>query len=213
MTHRDPKAYFAALAVAIAASDTGANVTTDTDSPAYGDWRQTFLRSLDQLMDEASSMEFRALAKQARDSAVNGEPVSQFAESIGSKRGISGYAYHTVPCVLQVWFRFGDDFAHGLEEIIRAGGDTDTAGAIYGAIVGARAGKAAIPQAWLDGIIDWPRSVAWLERLGGALAQRTESDSSRAKPPAYFSPAIIPRNLVFLAIVLAHGFRRLLPPY
>lgn len=28
-----------------------------------------------------------------------------------------------------------------------------------------------------------------------------------------FWPAIPPRNLLFLAIALAHGFRRLLPPY
>ena len=28
-----------------------------------------------------------------------------------------------------------------------------------------------------------------------------------------FWPGLIPRNLFFLSVVLAHGFRRLLPPY
>jgi hypothetical protein len=28
-----------------------------------------------------------------------------------------------------------------------------------------------------------------------------------------FWPGLLPRNLLFLAAVLAHGFRRLLPPY
>ena len=32
-------------------------------------------------------------------------------------------------------------------------------------------------------------------------------------PVHYFWPALCLRNLVFLLAVLAHGFRRLLPPY
>jgi hypothetical protein len=29
----------------------------------------------------------------------------------------------------------------------------------------------------------------------------------------YFWPAVIPRNLILLLVVLLHGLRRLLPPY
>jgi len=32
-------------------------------------------------------------------------------------------------------------------------------------------------------------------------------------PVRYFWPGIAVRNLFFLAVVLAHGFRRLAPPY
>jgi ADP-ribosyl-[dinitrogen reductase] hydrolase len=205
ITHSDPKAYFAALAVAAAA--------IDRDSSTHRDWRAEYLRLLETLMNEPGASEFLELVTKAMRSAANGESVTQFAESIGSKNGISGYCYHTVPCVLQVWFQFADNFERGLVAIIRAGGDTDTAGAIFGAIVGARAGKAAIPKAWLSGIVDWPRSIDWFERLSIALAQRPVSDGSGVSAPAYFWPAVLPRNLVFLLIVLAHGFRRLLPPY
>jgi ADP-ribosylglycohydrolase len=179
----------------------------ETDS-SLEDWRSDYCRLLATLINAESANELLDLVTKALHSAESGESVARFADSIGSKKGISGYCYHTVPCVLQVWFRFGDDLERGLPEIIGAGGDTDTAAAILGGIVGARAGKEAIRTEWLDGILEWPRSVAWLERLGRSVADRSLSE-----PPTYFWPAVLPRNLVFLLIVLAHGFRRLLPPY
>lgn len=199
ITHRDPKAYYAALAVALAAHQ------------AAGDERPTaagFLASLGILLPDANAeaAEFHWLLKRAADSAVRAEPLAAFAESIGSSKGISGYGFHTVPCVLQQWFLDPDDFEGGLQAIIRAGGDTDTAGAIFGGIVGARVGREGIPSRWLGKIVEWPRSTKWIERLGEALAAGEPA-------PRYFVPAVPLRNLVFLAAVLAHGLRRLGPPY
>ena len=59
---------------------------------------------------------------------------------------------------------------------------------------------------WLAGIAEWPRSVGWIERLGLALA-------GHDRCPGYFVPGIALRNALFMLIVLAHGFRRLAPPY
>ena len=205
ITHRDPKAFYAALGVSIAAI----NVVCVDDEP----WQADYLRSLDLLMPEEQAREFRELAARALRSAEAGQSAAQFAASIGSTRGISGYCYHTVPVVLQTWFRHGDNLEQGLPEIIRAGGDTDTAGAIFAAIVGARAEKRGIPAAWLDGIVEWPRGIEWLERLGTAVATSLDADAPVVRSPGYFWPGILPRNLLFLCIVLLHGFRRLLPPY
>jgi ADP-ribosyl-[dinitrogen reductase] hydrolase len=118
---------------------------------------------------------------------------------------------HTVPCVIQTWLRHQDDFGSGVQEIILAGGDTDTTAAILGGIIGARVGKAGIPLPWLAGIIEWPRSVAWMEQLGAALARSLHGEAVRV--PSYPVAGIPLRNLVFLLIVLAHGLRRLGPPY
>lgn len=203
ITHSDPKACYAALAVAAASLDVAG---------LDDEWQEGLVSVFRRLMPEPDAEEFHELVEKARVSAENGESVAAFAESIGSKNGISGYSYHTVPCILQVLFRFGDDFENGLQEIIRAGGDTDTAGAIYGGIVGARAGKRVIPDTWLDNIVEWPRSVAWIERLGAALADSL--DEPAATPlPTLSIPGILLRNLFFLCIVLAHGLRRLAPPY
>jgi ADP-ribosylglycohydrolase len=208
ITHSDPKAYYAALAVAIAAGDGASDIARAGTS-----WPQDYLEKLKVFMPEDDAREFHELAKRAARSAVNDEPVAAFAEEIGSKNGISGYSYHTVPFVLQVWFRRGDVFEQGLQEIIRAGGDTDTAGAIFGGIVGAGVGKAGIPERWLSNILEWPRTIRWMERLGSATAEATGEQASNLPCPRYFVPGVLLRNLVFLVIVLAHGLRRLLPPY
>jgi ADP-ribosylglycohydrolase len=202
ITHSDPKAYYAAFAVALAAHQSTGVAMPSAD---------TFLAALKDLLPEDDAQELHDLLQRAATSAARDETVSEFANNIGSRKGISGYSYHTVPCVLQVWFGNATDFARGLQDIIRAGGDTDTAGAIYGGIVGARVGKDGIPQDWLDNIIEWPRSIGWMERLGSAVAEAELS--SDAKCPRYFIPGILVRNLFFLIVVLAHGFRRLAPPW
>lgn len=202
ITHSDPKAYFAALAVALAAWQSASN---DSPSP------ERYLATLKELLPEDDAQELHDRLRRAADSAADGEAVTEFAREMGSIKGISGYSYHTVPCVLQVWFGEPDDFAQGLQNIIKAGGDTDTAGAIFGGIVGAGVGKPGIPETWLSNIIEWPKSIDWTERLGSALA---ESEQSAAiKCPRYFVPGILFRNVIFLVIVLAHGFRRLAPPW
>ena len=47
---------------------------------------------------------------------------------------------------------------------------------------------------------------------GGARMAEWDSPC-RIRPPACFWPGILPRNLLFFLIVLAHGFRRIFPPY
>ena len=205
ITHTDPKAYYAALAVAIASR--GEECSDDSK------WQGDYLRSLKHFMAEAEAEEFLDLAQRAAASAAKGESVTVFAESIGSEKGITGYSYHTVPCVLQAWFRYGDNYEQGIQEIIRAGGDTDTTAAIFGGIVGARAGKQCIPEKLLDNIVDWPRTIGWIESLGRATGQALAKKLSNAYEPRYFWPGVLPRNFAFLLIVLAHGLRRLLPPY
>jgi ADP-ribosyl-[dinitrogen reductase] hydrolase len=120
--------------------------------------------------------------------------------------------YHTVPCVIQTWLRYQENFAGGLQEILCAGGDTDTSGAILGAILGARAGKDDIPEEWRTQIVEWPRTIIWMERLGYCLAASLNGDMS-TKCPGYFVPGVVLRNLIFLTVVLFHGLRRLAPPY
>lgn len=186
ITHSDPKAYCAAFAVALAAYQSAGEETPSAEK---------FLVTLRELLPEEDAQELHELLRCAVDSS----------------KGISGYSYHTVPCVLQVWFSNAEDFEQGLQDIIQAGGDTDTTGAIFGAIVGARVGKQGIPASWLGNIIEWPRSIGWIERLGEAVARSEQS--SAIQNPRYFVPGVLLRNVIFLLVVLAHGFRRLAPPW
>jgi ADP-ribosylglycohydrolase len=53
--------------------------------------------------------------------------------------------------------------------------------------------------------------------VGDALGLPNENLSRRRlrrwQTTRLFWPGVLPRNLLFLTIVLGHGFRRLLPPY
>ena len=133
-------------------------------------------------------------------------------DSLGLDRGVTGYTYHTVPVAIHAWLSNPKDFRKAVTSIIECGGDADTTAAIVGGIVGAGVGRDGIPNEWLDGIWEWPRSVAWMQRLGEALADSLDGDHS-VKSPTVNPIAVLLRNLLFLFLVLFHGFRRLAPPY
>jgi len=197
ITHTDPKAEFGALAIALAAW------TVRQPPPLNPDH---YLQQLQAWLPEDAS-ELIALLSQAIASVQAQQSTEAFADSLGLSNGVSGYVYHTVPVAIHAWLTHPQDFRSAVTSIIACGGDTDSTGAIVGGIVGTAVGRAGIPQEWLSGLLEWPRSVSWMERLS---AQFTANSPSPPHLPLY---AILPRNFFFLCIVLFHGFRRLLPPY
>jgi ADP-ribosyl-[dinitrogen reductase] hydrolase len=203
ITHTDPKAEWAALAVAVAAH------MSSCGEAAPDEFLAAFRDALGE--DAGPAAEFVDLLNRAAQSATRGESTQSFAESLGLQAGVSGYSYHTVPVALQTWLRQPTDFSAVLNAV-RCGGDTDTVAAIVGGIIGARVGKEGIPRQWLERMWEWPRSTAWIERLGQRLAQVCASGIPQ---PAVSVPiwALFLRSVGFTAIVLAHGVRRLFPPY
>lgn len=202
ITHTDPRAEYGALAIAWA---THVAHTTATDSDLATNfsegWRSLAAQGPHDLLDLIE----RAVTGATRETA-------EFAAELGLGRGITGFVNHTVPLVLQVWLRHPRDPRLALDAIIRCGGDTDTTAAILGGIVGARVGQAGLPDEWLHGLCDWPRSPAWIARLGTRL-EKTLAAGRPQPAERLFLPGLLARNLFFLAVVLVHGFRRLLPPY
>jgi poly(ADP-ribose) glycohydrolase ARH3 len=53
---------------------------------------------------------------------------------------------------------------------VRCGGDTDTLGAMSGAVAAARTGASAIPSHWLDALEEGPKGRSHVERLADRLA-------------------------------------------
>ena len=201
LTHTDAKAEQGAFAVALAAH-TAVRFGGTADPHAY-------LQSLAGALGEAGR-DFLDLVEAAVESAGAGETTEAFAASLGLEQGVGGYVFHTVPVALHAWLRHPDDYRAAVLAVIRCGGDTDTTAAIVGGIVGA--GGAGIPSEWLEGLREWPRSVAWMERLGRRLAGVVERGRPLSALPLPAVPLAL-RNLLFLIVVLLHGFRRLLPPF
>ncbi len=181
MTHTDPRALDGAVFVARVARQE-ANGRVDAGV-------------IEEIRDEV----FRGRVASAWSSEAD---LDGFRIEAGFERGVSGFIVHTLPAVVYC-IRKHDDARGAIEAAVRLGGDTDTTGAIVGAIVGARHGAAALPSAWIDGLSDWPLTVLQLRRLGQALADGTP-------PPAQRWLAAIPRNIAFTLLLFGHVGLRVL---
>ena len=201
LTHRGWQAEIAALAVAEAA----ALAVRSEGAPNQAEVL-SIMRGL------SPEREWRTRISEIEACLKAERPVSDFVGNLGLKGGVTGYSLHVVPVALYTWLRHPYDFRSALTSAIECGGDTDTVGAILGALCGATTGTKVIPAEWIQGIWEWPRSCRFIERLAERLAAQ-ENSSACLGPVRYFWPGLIPRNLLFLAVVLAHGFRRLAPPY
>ena len=202
ITHTDPRAEHGALAVALAAHLAAESQAVDP---------RAFLALLQERLGGEAG-ELLDLIARAVASAERQETTESFAASLGLEKGVSGYVLRTVPVTLHAWLTHPADLRGGILAVVRCGGDTDTTGAITGGILGAAVGRAGISQEWLDGLWEWPRTVAWMDRLGTQLAAVVQQDVPQ-RPPPLFVPGLFLRNLVFIGVVLSHGLRRLLPPY
>ncbi len=205
ITHRDPKAEHGALAVALAAQLAATSESGMVDP-------RTYLQRLQEVLHGEAADEFLALVQKVAESIERDATTMEFAASLGLAKGVSGYTFHTVPVALHAWLRNPRDYQKAVIEVIQCGGDTDTTAAIAGGIIGAGLGLQGIPEDWIDGLWEWPRTVEWMQELALRLAATAREGRRQSALPLSIA-GLFGRNLVFLAIVLGHGVRRLFPPY
>jgi ADP-ribosyl-[dinitrogen reductase] hydrolase len=160
----------------------------------------------------ADNAEWRAQVAALEVALRQNHSVEEFAARLGLEKGVTGYIFHTVPVAVYAWQRHFGDYRATLNAVLSCGGDTDTTGAIAGALAGASVGEKGIPVDWLQGVREWPRSLRVMRVLADRLAEAGETQMPRA-PVTYFWPGLMVRNALFLLVVLLHGFRRLAPPY
>lgn len=192
LTHTDPRAAAGAWAVARAAQ-----LLAGGAAPAGVAGR---------LARECPEPELRALLLRVAEGVRRGEDGTALAAALGLEAEVTGFVLHTVPVAVFL-ATTAPDFAAALEAAVRLGGDTDTVGAIVGALAGVRFGPDAIPGDWLDGLWDWPVDRARLEATAEALA------AGAPTPGLPFLPQLLRNLLVFTPVVLTHALRRLLPPW
>lgn len=212
ITHTDPRAETGALLIALAVRQAISTSGVINASEFLSRCRQ-----------ECNDDEWQQTISKVETALATGDSALEFAQTIGCEKGISGYIVHTVATVLFCWLRWPGEFHRPLEQIVKLGGDTDTTAAILGGLAGATCGVQAIPLEWTNRLIEWPYSVTWLQNaLGKSLNSRfVESDGSATLGTRVLAPLprpfnglmVLHRNVAFLMVVLAHGFRRLLPPY
>jgi ADP-ribosyl-[dinitrogen reductase] hydrolase len=180
LTHRHPHALAAAQAVAATAAWLVKEGSEDELWSQLADPDPDWQRVLAVL---------RAWHKEGAD-------CDALAAALGCPGHVSGWSMHSVPFALGCWLRHRGDTVAGLTSVLRAGGDTDTVGAIAGALYGVAGGESAFPAAWISGIIDRPVSVTALRAAAATLA---------GAPRARWAWPLLPlRNLGFLIVILVH---------
>ena len=202
ITHRDPKAFHGALAVAAAARHAGNEVVTP----------EGYARECRVLFAGERADEMHHLIDGVVESVGRSESTREYMERVLGRRAVSGYVYHTVPVALHAWLSHPEDFPQAVQETILCGGDTDTAAAIVGAVVGSRVGTADMPEEWLERLESWPRSNESVRRLSVSVDEALLTRIPQDVPQVPWVKSVR-RNLVFLAVVLLHVARRFLPPY
>lgn len=200
LTHTDPKALHGAQIAAefgaLAALHFGNALTPHAVAPVI----------------EGAEGELRTLLEAAVKSVAAGHTPEAFTQAQGWTRGVSGYIYHTIPAALHAWLCYPSRFEEAVQSLIRCGGDTDSTAALLGIWMGAQRGAESVPARWQMRLKDPLARPALLR----SLAERVVDALSRHTPlpaPRLLFPVRLLRNLLFLAVVLAHVGRRTLPPY
>jgi ADP-ribosyl-[dinitrogen reductase] hydrolase len=118
--------------------------------------------------------------------------------------GNTGWVVHTAALATFCLRRHPDDAMGAIRAAIHCGGDTDSIAAIVGAWVGTRLGAGALDAGLLEALHDGPFGPTHLRALALAL-------DGGAPQPGWSWFHAMARNLALYPVVLAHGFRRLLP--
>jgi ADP-ribosylglycohydrolase len=149
-------------------------------------------------LDAVTAPDLKAALLRARDLADAGADVTAAAAALGT----SGFVVHSVPFAWFCLCRFGPSF-EAVRQCVAGGGDADTNAAIVGGWVGALRPEE-IPNDLVAHLAGGPAGPAHLRALAAACV------AGAPAPRAWWILGLL-RNLALYPVVLAHGFRRLLP--
>ncbi|MBF0550688.1 MAG: ADP-ribosylglycohydrolase family protein [Deltaproteobacteria bacterium] len=148
ITHKHPQARAGAVAAAVAtAMALEAGMSGRTKNP------ETFLPVIIELirgLDEPSAQKMAAL------SDIQGGDPASLAEQITRMYRCNVMSMEAVPPALAS-FWYTDSFSDAVLLAVNLGGDTDTIGAMAGAVAGAYYGVSSIPEEWLAGLENGPK--------------------------------------------------------
>ena len=111
------------------------------------------------------------------DALSNGRTLPDSTDWLHGDQGLIGHTLLALQCGL--WAAETPlDFEEAIVALTHAGGDTDTNGAIAGAVLGARYGRDGIPNRWLENIDDNGYFVGYFHWLTNQLLAAGENQSN-----------------------------------
>jgi ADP-ribosyl-[dinitrogen reductase] hydrolase len=157
ITHRNPEALAGGLAVAYAVARLASEETEPTTV-------------IEETIGFVGDSEVSRNLQRAQRLLESDAPAAEALAALGT----SGYVVHTVGSAFYCFVRTPGNFKQTIIEAVMAGHDTDTTGAVAGALSGAYNGSQGIPQRWLEQVEDRER-IEELARQIHALAFRSNA--------------------------------------
>lgn len=92
--------------------------------------------------------------------------ISHWSAKEASDVRSSGWVVDTIEVALWGFFKY-DSWAEGALAVVNLGGDSDTAGAVFGGLAGAFYGYEALPERWVNGMVNKEMIGDVAEKLAG----------------------------------------------
>ncbi|HET8622945.1 MAG TPA: ADP-ribosylglycohydrolase family protein [Gemmatimonadales bacterium] len=166
VTHHDPRCAAGALAMAAAAR--AAARPGPIDPAAWVSEVAAVVRPFDEGVARAIELAGGWVSLRPADAHAALTAAELDPGSPGGALGISAHVVPTVGWAVYSFLRCPDSFSEAVAVAIEVGGDTDTMGAMAGALVGARVGRRGLPAELLDRVNDRGRwGAGALARLAG----------------------------------------------
>lgn len=118
-----------------------------------------------QIFHAVSIFPFTHPALQERLSLYRYRTINDWKVKAPSDITSSGWVVDTLECALWAFFKY-DTWKEGALAVVNLGGDSDTAGAVYGGLAGAFYGFDDIPGEWVDGM----QNKGFIESIASALS-------------------------------------------
>lgn len=198
-THKDPRALASARAVGELCAR-AARGAYDQTPPSPAEVESAMTAGIENpAWIEAARKTRRLLERQ-----VDGQGALSVFKDRG---GASGFCMSSAPMAIFLWARYFGDLEKAISEAISAGGDVDTVCALIGGLAGSAGGRGAIPNDWIEGVVDFPHGPKELSRLAKALCGLEKPERLGLSWWLYL------RSPFFTALIIFHALRRLAPPY
>src|SRR5262245_11074106 len=120
------------------------------------------------LRSATTSIEFRHKLRTVEECLERRAPRPVVRDRLGANATALG----SVPTALFCFLSHAESFEEAVGSAVDLGGETDSIGAMTGAIAGARHGAAAIPARWKNALERGPRGAAYIEEIAARLYER-----------------------------------------
>ena len=149
------------------------------ETPAADELLDAGVEGVRAALPELQQYGYEAGVPQSVREAVRGAAGAEVGD-VRADDGSKGYTLLTLRLALIALWR-APGFEQGLRGIVEAGGDTDTNGAVAGAVLGARFGIDAIPTRWRRRIAEIRAGRTPPESYADRLQAAGAADGSRAR--------------------------------